>query len=105
MFPDYILINALDSLKDPTVPMMKVLNFLFFKEKTICNTCHTYKSFKLIKDQIKGDCFTIKCNCGVDIIYPKSKRRDNCRLWVHISSAKYKGDIVEKRTDLRSNSQ
>lgn len=102
-FPDYVAINALDTLKDPTYPTMKVLNFIFFKEKTICNKCHDYKTFKLIKDPIKGDCFTIKCRCGVDIIYPKSKRRNNCRLWVNIPKEQYRGDIIEKRNNNGTN--
>ena len=88
-FADYVEVNTFDMLKDPRVPTYKILDYIFFKVKTICGECHDYKTFKLKKDRQKGDCFTIKCKCGVSIIYPEHKSRDGCRLWVTIPKEKY----------------
>jgi len=83
-FPDYVEISAIESLKDPVYPTVKFLEYFFFKTKTICSKCKSYKSFKLNRHRVKGDSFTIRCKCGCIIIYPESSKRNNCRLWVEI---------------------
>ncbi len=90
-FADFVEIGAFDTLKEPRYPTQKVLEYLFFKIKTVCSKCHSYKTFKLIRHKQKGDCFTIMCRCKCIIIYPESDKRDNCRLWVEIDYDEYKG--------------
>jgi len=96
-FPDYVEINAIDMLKDPTVQTSKFFDELFFRTKYLCAKCKQDLSFRMIKNRFKGDCFTIKCGCGVIIIYPKAKDRDNKRLWIHISKDKYKKDYKNEK--------
>lgn len=88
-FADYVEINAIDTLKDPVYPTQKIMDYFFFTYKTICSDCKTYKTFKLIKNKKKGDSFTILCRCKCIIIYPESKERSNCRLWVEIPKEKF----------------
>lgn len=74
--------------KEPDMPYDFTSNIkLFFnpsglyqhlqKMQIICEKCHEQKSIKFLQK-----CITIKCNCGIGILYPPRPDRGNKFLYV-----------------------
>lgn len=53
-------------------------------QEVICDKCK-----KIISIKFKQKCITIKCNCGIGILYPPRADRGGKYLYTHISKHKY----------------
>ncbi len=76
---DYNFLNTADYVLNPDAL------FDYIKEqKIICSKCHNFKKVKFNRTEI-----TIKCNCGVGIIYPRLEERGHSYLYRFVPKWEY----------------